>query len=135
MNEQQQRQLLDEVQRQSKTLGKEIPDELTVQGTTVDLKAFVFECKRLDTIPPKERDRVEELKRQLKRERLERKQRLSDGKVSYEKGEQLVRSIHGIDRAVNALESLDEPDIGEQLRQKQIDDAKEVLTLLRQARG
>lgn len=130
MNDRQRQRLLDRTRRQSKTIGMEIPEQLTVQGTTIDLKEFVFRCKRLQTIPADERERIDEMKRQLQRERLKRKQRLSREDLSYEDGEQLVRSIHGIDRALNALDGLDEPDIGEQLRQKRIEDAREVLALL-----
>lgn len=130
MNERQRRRLLDEVQRSSKTIGKEIPDELAVQGTTVDLKEFVFECNRLETIPEDERDRIEEMKTKLKRERLDRKQRLRDEDIAYEEGERLVRSVHGIDRALNALEGLDSPGVEEQLRQKELEDARELLSLI-----
>jgi hypothetical protein len=51
MNEQERQRLLDRIRRPSGTIGKKMPDELTILGTTVDLNAFVFECKRLDTIP------------------------------------------------------------------------------------
>lgn len=130
MNDRQRQRLLDRVRRQSKTVGKEIPERLTVQGTTLDLKEFVFECKRLETIPADERERIEETKRKLQRERLQRKQRIARDDLSYDEGERLVGSIHGIDRALNALEGLDEPDIGEQIRRKRIEDAREVLALL-----
>lgn len=69
------------------------------------------------------------MKRHLKRERLERKRRITCD-ISYEDGEQLVQSIHGIDRALNALEGIDSPDIGEELRRKRIEDANELLALL-----
>ncbi|UPW00137.1 DUF5788 family protein [Halorussus gelatinilyticus] len=132
MNERQRRRLLDRTQRSSATVGREIPDELTVQGTTIDLNEFVFECKRLDTIPDDERDRIEAMKTKLKRERLERKQRIDREDITYEEGERLVRSIYGIDRALNALEGLDSPSIGEELRQKKLSDARELLSLIRQ---
>jgi hypothetical protein len=112
-------------------VGREIPDELTVQGTTIDVKEFVFECKRLDAVPESERERVEAVKTELRRERLERKQRLEREDVTRQEGERLVESIHGIDRALNALEGLDAPSIGEDLRQKQLEDARELLSLIR----
>ncbi|KZN25332.1 hypothetical protein A4G99_02170 [Haladaptatus sp. R4] len=134
MNERQRERLLDEVDRPSGTIGKRIPEKITIQGTTVDLNAFVFECKRLETIPDGERDRIEEVKRQLKRERLERKHRIERDDISYVEGEQLVESIRGIDRAYNALEGLDSPSIGEQMRRKKLDDARELMTLVRLGR-
>lgn len=134
MNEQERDRLLDRVHRPSGTLGREIPDEITIQGSSIDVKAFVFECNRLETIPEDTREEVDELKTELRRERLERKQRIARDDISYEEGERLVASIRGIDRAINALEDLDAPDIGEQLRQKKMADARELLTLIRQAK-
>ncbi len=132
MNEQERQRLLDRIRRPSGTIGKKMPDELTILGTTVDLNAFVFECKRLDTIPEDERERVEEMKMELKRERLERKHRVARDDISFEEGERLVESIIGIDRAHNALAGLDTPSIEEEMRQKKLDDARELLTLIRQ---
>lgn len=130
MNERQRERLLDRIERPSRTIGEEIPEQLSVLGTTIDLKEFVFECNRLETIPEDEQDRIEEMKRDLRRERLARKHRIARDDISYEEGEQIARSIHGIDRAVNALESIDSPGIDEELRQKRIEDAKELLALL-----
>jgi len=131
MDDRERRQLLEKLRRPAGTVGREIPDELTVQGTTIDVKEFVFECKRLDSVPESERERVEAVKTELRRERLERKQRLEREDVTRQEGERLVESIHGIDRALNALEGLDAPSIGEDLRQKQLEDARELLSLIR----
>lgn len=132
MNDRQRRRLLERIDRPSQTIGKDVPDELTVQGATIDLKAFVFECKRLETIPKHERERIERVKTDLRRERLERKQRIAREDLAAEEGERLVRSIHGIDRALNALEGLDSPSIGEQIRRKRLEDARELRSLLNQ---
>lgn len=131
MNEQQRRELLGEIQRSTGVIGTDLPDELDVQGTTIDVREFVFECKRLDAIPEGERERIEDVKGKLRRERLERKQRLEREDISLEEGEDLVESIHGLDRALNGLDGLDEPDIGEQLRQEKLEDARELLSLMR----
>lgn len=129
MNESQRRDLLGRIRSLSGALGADLPDEVDVQGTTVDLTEFVFECKRLDAIPEGQRERIEETKRVLRRERLERKRKIENDAVSYEDGEEFVRTIHGIDRAINALEGLDEPDLGEQLREKELEDASALLAL------
>lgn len=132
MNDDEREQLLAQLRRPSGTVGEKVPEEITVQGTSVNLKEFIFECKQLEAIPESERERIEELKTELKRERLERKQRVAREEISYEEGERLVRSIKGIDRAINALEGLDSPSIGEELRQKKLEDARELLSLIRQ---
>ncbi|WP_135854410.1 DUF5788 family protein [Halorussus salinus] len=134
MNESDRKQLLDRIRRPSATVGAQMPEELTIQETTVDLQEFVFECKNLDAIPEAERDRIEETKRKLRRERLGRKQQIVRNEVSYEEGERLVESIIGIDRALTALEGLDAPDIGEQMRRKKLEDARELFSLVRQLR-
>jgi len=135
MDDHERRELLGRIRKLSATVGKEVPDEITLQGETVDLNALVFELKALDAIPPAERERVEALKTDLQRERLQRKQRIERDEVAFEEGERLVETIHGIDRALRALEGLDEPDIGEQLRQKKLQDARELRSLIEQRPG
>lgn len=132
MNDRQRQRLLDKADRPSNTIGEEIPAELTVQGTTIDLREFVFECKRLDAIPESERDEIERMRTNLKRERLERKRRIEEDDISYEEGERIVETIHGIDRALTALEGIETPSYSEQLRRKKLEDARDVLALIRQ---
>ncbi|QPV63383.1 hypothetical protein I7X12_01745 [Halosimplex litoreum] len=132
MNDRERQRLLDATRRQSGTIGERIPETVTVQGDAFPLREFVFECKRLDAVPESERERIEETERRLQRERLARKQRIEDGDISQEEGEALVDSIRGLDRAINALEGLDEPRYSEQLRRKKIEDAEELLSLIEQ---
>lgn len=131
MKDRRRQRLIDKIRRPSGTIGEEIPDEITVQGTTIDLNEFVFECERLDTIPDTEHDRIDEMRTKLQRERLERKHRIARDDISYEEGELLVGSIYGIDRALNALEGLDSPGLEEELRRKKLEDARELLSLIR----
>jgi hypothetical protein len=131
MDEHRRRELLDRIDRPSRTVGGSMPEELTVDGTTVDLRALVFECERLETIPEAERERVEDAKRTLRRERLRRKQRVAREELDVETAEELVESVHGIDRALTALEGLDEPSFGEAVRRERLDDARELMELVR----
>ena len=133
MNEQERQRLLDSTQRKSGTIGEEIPETVTIRGSEVDLREFVFECKRLEAVPDEERERIEEMERKLKRERLARKQRIADEDITYEEGERLVDVIRGLDRAINALEGLDSPSLSEELRRKRLRDAEELLSLVEQA--
>jgi hypothetical protein len=131
MDEHRRRELLDRIDRPSRTVGGSMPEELTVDGTTVDLQALVFECERLGTVPEAERERVEDAKRTLRRERLRRKQRVAREDIDVETAEELVESVHGIDRALTALEGLDEPSFGEAVRRERLDDARELMELVR----
>ena len=130
-------QVLERVEREGSTLGADIPDEIEVQGETVDLHQFVFEIKRRDKVPPGERERVEEAKKNLRRERLQRKQRIEDEEtgMTFEEGEELVESIIGIDRALEALQSLGPSSIEQEAQAKEAADKKRWMKFLKQALG
>lgn len=113
-------------------MGKSIPEQITVQGDEVELREFVFETKRLDTVPERERERIERMKEQLKRERLQRRQRIENDDISYERGERLVAGIVGIDRALTALDSLEPTALEDETREARIDEEKRWMDFLRQ---
>jgi hypothetical protein len=127
--------LLERVERESATVGVDIPDEITVQGEPVELRAFVLEVKGRDTVPPGEEDRVEQAKKNLRRERLQRRQRLEREEMSYEEGERLVESIAGIDRALNALENLGRTDLEAEARREEKLDERRWMNFLQQVLG
>ena len=135
MKEYERKQLLERVERESATVGAEIPERITVQGEVLELQEFVFEIKRRDTIPAGERERVEQAKRNLRRERLQRKQRIETGAISYEDGQELVESIVGIDRALNALEQLGPTDLETMEERQEAADRKRWMSFLKQALG
>jgi len=137
MREFERKQLLERVEREGSTLGADIPDEIEVQGETVELHQFVFEIKRRDKVPQGERERVETAKRNLRRERLQRKQRLEDEEteMTFEEGEKLVQSIIGIDRALEALQSLGPANIEQEAQAKEAADEKRWMEFLKQALG
>ena len=135
VKEYQQKQLLERVNREGATVGADIPDRVTVQGEEIDLRDFVFEIKRRDTIPTGERERVERAKKNLRRERLQRLQRIERNEVGYEEGQELVESIVGIDRALNALEQLRPADLEREAEVQKAADQKRWMKFLRQALG
>jgi len=135
VKEYQRKQLLERVDREGATIGAEIPESIEVQGETIDLREFVFEIKRRETIPAGERERVERAKKNLRRERLGRRQRIEEGGVSHEEGERLVESIVGIDRALNALEQLRPVDLEQEAERTEAADRKRWMSFLREALG
>ena len=135
MKEFERKQLLERVNRESATVGVDIPDAIDVQGEEVELRDFVFEIKRRDTIPEGERERVDRAKKNLRRERLERLQRIEENEVSYEEGERLVESIVGIDRALNALEQLRPANLEQEAQLQEAQDQKRWMNFLKQALG
>ena len=135
MKEYQRKQLLERVNREAATVGAAIPDTIEIQGESVDLQEFVFEIKRRETIPPGERERVETAKKNLRRERLQRFQRIENDEVDFETGEELAASIIGIDRALNALEGLRRPDLESEARKQEAADQKRWMNFLKKALG
>jgi len=135
VKEYERKQLLERVERDGATVGHEIPERIDVQGEPVDLREFVFEIQRRETVPAGERERVEQAKTNLRRERLQRKQRIEDGAVSREEGERLVRAVIGIDRALNALESLGPTDLEAEMEAREKADKKRWMQFLKKALG
>ncbi|MCU4739880.1 DUF5788 family protein [Natronoglomus mannanivorans] len=129
------KQLLERVEREGATVGADIPDRIEVQGEEIDLREFVFEIKRRETIPAGERERVERAKKNLRRERLQRVQRIEEGDVTREEGEELAGSIIGIDRALNALQSLGPTDLEREQQAQQAADTKRWMGFLKKALG
>jgi hypothetical protein len=129
------KQLLERVNREGATVGADIPERITVQGEEVNLQQFVFEIKRRDTVPAGERERVDRAKKNLRRERLQRLQRIEDDEVSYAEGQRLVESIIGIDRALNALEGLGPANLEREAEAQEAADRKRWMKFLKKALG
>lgn len=132
MKEYERKQLLERIDREGATVGVRIPERIEVLDEPVDLREFVFEVKRRETVPPGERERVERAKKRLRRERLARRQTIEAGEVSFERGEELAESIIGIDRALHALESLEPTDLEAEASAQQAADQKRWLSFLKQ---
>ena len=135
MKEYERKQLLERIEREGAVIGADIPDQIEVQGESVDLREFVFEIKRRDTVPAGERERVEQAKTNLRRERLDRKEAIEAGEVSFEEGEDLARAIIGIDRALNALENLGPTDLEAEIERQKTADRKRWMNFLKKALG
>jgi len=135
VQEYERKQLLERIGRESATVGVDIPERIEVQGSTVELHEFVVEIKRRDTVPAGERERVEEAKRNLRRERLDRVERIEDGDLDYEAGVALADAVIGIDRALEALETLDAGSVEAEAERRETADTKRWMTFLKQALG
>lgn len=127
--------LLERVDREGATIGASIPETMEVQGESVRLREFVFEVKKLDTVPDERMEEVAALKKQLRRERLQRRQRLEEADISKEEGEALVDAIIGLDRALHALENLGPTDLAAEERAANAADTKRWFSFLRDVLG
>lgn len=135
MQDYERKQLLERVGREGATIGIRIPEEITVQGESIALREFVFEIKRRETIPAGERDRVETAKRNLRKERLDRLERLEEGAITREEGERLVEAIIGVDRALEGLENLEPANLEDEIEAQDLADRKRWTRFMRQALG
>lgn len=136
MQEHERRQLLERIDREGATVGASIPETIEVDEETVDLRAFVFEVKRLETVPEEKRAEVAQTKKRLRRARLKRKQRLeSADELSRAAGERLVEEIIGIDRALNALSTLEPTDLEDEADAREAADRKRWISFLREVLG
>lgn len=131
MNDRQRAELLDRIRRSSATVGRAIPETVTVAGKSVPIREFYFDVSDRSELEPDERQRVEDVLTHLRRERLRLVQRIENDEVSYERGEELVTEIVDLERAIDAFESVGEPGLAEQLRQVRIESARGLVELLR----
>jgi hypothetical protein len=129
--------LIERVEREGATVGARIPETITVQGEEMALRRFVFETRQADGVRSENREAVETAKRNLRRERLARKQRLEneDNDLTVEEGERLVASIIGLDRALHALDDLGSTDLEREAKAQETADQKRWMSFLKEALG
>jgi len=135
MDDPQRKQLLERVNREGATIGHRIPEQITIQGESVALRDFVFEVRRRESYPQSERERVKQATRNLRRGRKQRIETLEEDAISYEDGEELVNEILGIDRALNALGSLEATDIETEAERQEVADKRRWMSFLKRALG
>jgi hypothetical protein len=135
VQEYERKQLLERVGKEGATIGTQIPEEIDVQGERVELRNFVFEIKRRERVPEGEKKRVEQAKRNLRKERLERLSAIEEGEISREEGEQLAESVIGIDRALEGLQQLGPVNLEAEASAQQLADKKRWTRFMRQALG
>ncbi|MFC7044976.1 DUF5788 family protein [Halobacteriaceae archaeon GCM10025711] len=135
MREFERKQLLERVGREGATVGATIPETIDLQGDPFDLREFVFEVKRAEGVSADERQEVQDMKKLLRRARTDRRDAIEEDDLSKAEGERLVEEIIGIDRALNALESLGRTDLEAEVEARQTADQKRWMSFLRQALG
>ncbi|WP_160133150.1 DUF5788 family protein [Halococcus salsus] len=129
------KQLLARIDREGATIGASIPETITVEGEPLELRAFVFEARSRESVPAEDREEIDLAKRNLRRERIARRDRIEAGDISRERGEELAESIIGIDRALHALSDLGTADIEAEAEAQERADRKRWVSFLQQALG
>ena len=131
MNDRERQRLLDRVHQPSGTVGRSIPETLELDGESIPVRECYFDVADEDT--EEAQRRVEEVLWYLRRKRRKLLQRIREDEMSYETGEEVAGTVQELDRAINAFESVEDPDFGEQLRQERIESAEGLLELMRNA--
>ncbi|EMA39242.1 DUF5788 family protein [Halococcus hamelinensis] len=129
------KQLLARIDREGATIGASIPETITVEGEPLELRAFVFEARSRESVPAEDREEIEMAKRNLRRERIARRERIEEGDVGRDRGEELAESIIGIDRALHALSDLGTADVEAEAEAQERADRKRWVSFLQQALG
>ena len=132
VNDRQRQELLDQIYQPAGTVGRSFPETVTIADESIPLREFYFEVSKQDELREADRERVAEILSSLRRERLRLAQQIKQGEVDYETGQTLVSDVRDLDRAINAFESLDGPDFGEQVRREKIRSAQELVDLMRE---
>lgn len=131
VKEYQRKQLLERISRDGATIGHQIPSEVNIQDKQIDLNETIFEFKRHDTYPTELREQITEFQKQLRRERVRRRDIIEEGDISYAVGESHAAVILGIDRALNALSNLDPTDLESEVVDSRAADRKRWISFLR----
>ncbi|ATW87663.1 hypothetical protein halTADL_0867 [Halohasta litchfieldiae] len=130
MDDSERTELLQQVNRQSATVGATIPETVTIHGEELQLREFLIETRKVDRISAETSEIVSTAKRVFREERAKRVDRLKSDPLDREEAEQLADEIVGIDRALNALETIRHPDFGDESHSSTIEDHKRWLGFL-----
>jgi hypothetical protein len=135
MDEKQRREYIRRVQSEGSTIGVDLPETITVGGDDLELAEFLIETRKVERIPPEAKEKITEAKRVLKAERKRRFDRLQNDPIDEETAEALVGEINGLDRALNALDTIRRPNYGDESRSAMVEDYKKWLGFLDTVRG
>ena len=130
MDETEREELLRRVNRKSATIGATLPEAVTVGDHELPLAEFVIATREVPGVLPESRDLLDGAKKTLRAERARRLERLESADIDRATGETLAEEIIGIDRALNALENIRQPDYGDSARAASLDDHRRWATFL-----
>ena len=105
MDETKQNTLLSLIDRDSLTVGVEIPEEIVVQERKIPLSEMVFDICSEGKTPDKFDMSVDEIKVQLRRERNNLVEEIEEGSITYQKGEENLEKIKSVERALSVLKN------------------------------
>ncbi|ELY55120.1 DUF5788 family protein [Natronolimnohabitans innermongolicus] len=129
------RDLIERANRQSATIGQQLPETITVGDDDLPLEEFVIETRKVEGIPDDLKPVVREAQVELTNERKQLVDRLESAPIDREEGEEVVERIVGIDRARNALQSLRRDRFGSEVQTATLDGHERWLEFVDAIRG
>lgn len=120
--------LLDKLERDVGTIGTSIPEKIEIEDTTVPLRRHVVS----DDVDIGFTE--EELKKHLRRRRLELVEEIEEGDVDFEEGKRYVERVRGLTRALESLESSG-GDVEHEARAAEVADEKRWKEFLNKVQG
>lgn len=133
MKEHERKGLLERIDRDGATVGATIPDQITIDGESVELRQLIFELNSLEE--PIADERITAVQKRLRAERRRREERIEAGTVNLSRGEADAQAIIGIDRALTVLDNLDEDSIEDTIQNKAVADQRRWLNFIEQVLG
>lgn len=126
---------LDQIDRDSATVGINIPEKIEVQGQVIPLKTIVFEVCSEGSIPDSYDLNLSDIKVNLRRERNDMIDRIESGEVTETEAEDIVRKSKQIERSLNAINNPLEEDLESRIKRKEAQDKKKWRNFLNKIKG
>lgn len=126
---------LDQIDRDSATVGINIPEKIEVQGQVIPLKTIVFEVCSEGSIPDSYELNLSDIKVNLRRERNDMIDRIESGEVTEPEAEDIVRKSKQIERSLNAINNPLEEDLESRIKRKEAQDKKKWRNFLNKIKG
>ncbi len=138
--------LLEKLDRDSGTLGIDIPEEIKINEEEIDyglpdeyisgdcflLKDYLLDLDKEDTV----NESIDGVKIFLRKKINSSREHIKEHDISYSEGEKIVSEMKGVERALNTLRDPGESiDIEDEVNRKEKADQKRWLNFLRKATG
>lgn len=126
---------LEQIDRDSSTVGIQIPEDMEVDGETIPLEHIVYNICSEGEVPDQFDLNVNEIKVNLRRKRNDMIDKIENDEVSSNKAELIVNKTKQIDRALNAIDSPSDEDLESKIKRKEAQDEKKWRNFIKKIKG
>jgi pyruvate formate-lyase activating enzyme-like uncharacterized protein len=107
------------IEKDSSTVGIEIPKNIEIKDENINLKKIVLEVNRDVDLEDKYGLSELELKKLLRRERSDLVSKIEAGEVSEQKAQEIVDKVRKIDRSLNSITSDSKENLEKKIKRKE----------------